>query len=90
MTWKVTSREGPARWLESTGGVEYTADPETAAELASLTEFAYPLTPVGPVQVGVRTPSELFGAAWYLIPSPAVTGEHPPYPDFPSVPGVEY
>lgn len=90
MTWKVTSGEGPDRWLMSTGGVDFTADPETSYELSNLRRFVYPLTPVGPMQVGVQTPSELLGAAWYLIPSPRVTGDYPPYPDFPSDPDVVY
>lgn len=90
MTWKVTSAEGPERWLDSTGGIEFTADPETSYELADLGRFVYPLTPVGPMQVGVQTPSELFGAAWYLIPSPQVAGDHPPYLNIPNDPDVIY
>ncbi|WP_156399634.1 hypothetical protein [Rhodococcus sp. Leaf278] len=86
----MTSAEGPERWLESTGGIDFTADPETSYELTDLGRFVYPLTPVGPGVRGVRTPSELFGAAWFLIPSPRVVGEHPPYPDIPNDPDVIY
>lgn len=90
MTWRVESRTVPSRWLESSGGVEFTADVETSVELSDLENYAYLLTATGPVQEGVRTPSELFGAAWNVIPSPRVIGDHPPYPDFPSTPGVVY
>ncbi|OZE10215.1 hypothetical protein CH249_14115 [Rhodococcus sp. 05-2255-3B1] len=90
MTWKVISQTDPERWLESTGGIDFAADAETTYELGDLGRFVYPLTPVGPGVHGVRTPSELFGAAWFLIPSPQVAGDHPPYPDIPNDPDVIY
>ncbi len=90
MTWKVTSQTDPERWLESTGGIEFTADPETVYELGDLGQLVYPLTPVGPGVRGVQTPSELFGAAWYVIPSPRGAGDHPPYPAIPNDPDVIY
>lgn len=90
MTWRVVSRVDPERWLESTGGVEFTADFDTTVALADLVSYSYELTPTGPTQVGVTTPSELFGAAWGLIPSPRALGNYPDYPPYPSDPDVVY
>ncbi|SNS39860.1 hypothetical protein [Rhodococcoides kyotonense] len=91
MTWKVISRTDPTRWLEGADDLEFTADPETTSALSDLANYSYLLTPTGPGQSGVRTPSELLGAAWNLIPAPSVTGDHPGYPALPpTVPGAAY
>lgn len=88
MTWKVTSREEPARWLESTGGVDYTADDETTSHLI-VEGYAFPLTPTGPF-VEVTDASSLYAAALHLLPGATVTGDPPDLPTFKSVPGAIY
>lgn len=90
MTWKITSRIDNSRWLECSDGLEFTADPLTAGALFDLPSYEYMLTPTGPTQRGITTPSHLFGAAWQLIPAPIAEGDTPPYPTIPSIPGLIY
>lgn len=86
MSWTVYSRtENGARWL-NWNGRDWRADPETTAHLQD-PQFAFPLTPTGPVQHGIGpTESNLFAAALYVIPAADHVGDVPAYPAIPPVP----
>lgn len=86
MTWSVRSRIDESRWFTCEEGMAFTADPVTAGELWNLPGLNFGLTPVGPVQMGVTTPSELLAAAMWSIPAPEVSGDAPDYPRLPKIP----
>lgn len=66
--------------------MSFTADSVTRGELWNLPDLNFGLTPVGPVQRGVTTPSELLAAAMWSIPAPEVSGDAPRYPRLPPIP----
>ncbi|MDQ0281812.1 hypothetical protein [Rhodococcoides fascians] len=87
MTWTVRSTSDTGRWLTHDDD-SWTADPETTAVLPQ-DRYAFPLTPTGPVSQIVDE-STLMAAAMNLLPGATATGDRPPYPAVPSVPGAIY
>ncbi|WP_032405191.1 hypothetical protein [Rhodococcoides fascians] len=88
MTWKITDPDDDARWLESDGGVEFSADPETTYRLRT-DGYAFPLTPTGPF-IEITDGSSLYAAGLHLFAGATVTGDPPPLPTVPSIPGRVY
>lgn len=88
MTWKITSRTDPSRWLESTHGIEFTADPQTTSALGDLTAHSVSVYPGGPTKEGVDTPAELLTAARTIIPDPQATGDLPKQESWPTLDGL--
>lgn len=87
MTWSITSRADPDRWLRH-DGTTWAADPETTAWLTS-DGYTFPLTPTGPYTT-ISDHSTLYAAARHLIPASEEAGDTPAYPPLPSGDGVAY
>ena len=87
MTWSITSRADPDRWLRH-DGTTWAADPETTAWLTS-DGYTFPLTPTGPYAT-ISDDSTLYAAARHLIPASEETGDLPAYPNVPGSTGAVY
>ncbi|MDV8022011.1 hypothetical protein [Rhodococcus sp. IEGM 1330] len=90
MSWSIRSRTNPERWLESTGGIDFTADPITTAALGDISTVMVSDWPGGPRRAGIDTPVRLGTAAWELIPDPEARGDYPTMKRWPHSPFLAY